>query len=277
MGRSNEWHVLAITQAICRPPQAAEHRGAALPRRRHACAVRAPAVAERAGGAGGQRRRPSCWRRPASSHRRRPCHWPSSNTTVAVTGCAARRWHRHDAVPQPAARWRLQIQPTAWRAGGRRRHGRHPEAPPTRISGNRACRACMRKDAESALAVPALTHVHNYLQPSMSSGPGAGHRFRRDPRGRHLQLGVDPLGGAGVDYWPAIAEHYKPAADGCQQMRWTRSFAVHDAGLGRQDPHGPVVALGDAAADAVARQASTWPLPATPTMTATASSRAAPA
>lgn len=28
-------------------------------------------------------------------------------------------------------------------------------------------------------------------------------------RSAGLQLGVDPLGGAGVDYWPAIAEHYR--------------------------------------------------------------------
>ena len=52
----NEWHVLAITQAICALPGAAADRRPAVPRHGHARAVGA-GLRERARGAGGQRRR----------------------------------------------------------------------------------------------------------------------------------------------------------------------------------------------------------------------------
>ena len=52
-----------------------------------------------------------------------------------------------------------------------------------------------------------------------------------------LKLGVDPLGGAGVDYWPRIAEQYRldltivnPHVD--------PTFRFMTARLGRPDPHG---------------------------------------
>ena len=54
------------------------------------------------------------------------------------------------------------------------------------------------------------------------------------------------------------------------------TFRFMTARLGRQDPHGPLVPVRDAATDRAARTASTLRGRATPTTTATASSRAAP-
>ena len=66
----NEAHMLAITQAICEYRAAARHRRPAVPRHRHARAVRAR-LRQRAGGAGRQRRRGHAGRQ-ATNTRRRP-------------------------------------------------------------------------------------------------------------------------------------------------------------------------------------------------------------
>ena len=60
-------------------------------------------------------------------------------------------------------------------------------------------------------------------------------------RSSGLRIGVDPLGGASVAYWPAIGERYGldltvTNDDGRPAVR------VHDLRLGRADPDGPVVA-----------------------------------
>jgi phosphoglucomutase len=63
-----------------------------------------------------------------------------------------------------------------------------------------------RRDAERALAMPAC-HEHDYLAQYVAA---LGQVIDFDViRAAGLQLGVDPLGGAGVGYWPAIAERYK--------------------------------------------------------------------
>ncbi len=51
------------------------------------------------------------------------------------------------------------------------------------------------------------THRHDYLNTYVAD---LGNVIDLDAiRGAGLRLGVDPLGGAGVNYWSAIAEHYK--------------------------------------------------------------------
>ncbi|MDE3178088.1 MAG: alpha-D-glucose phosphate-specific phosphoglucomutase, partial [Acidobacteriota bacterium] len=50
------------------------------------------------------------------------------------------------------------------------------------------------------------THKHNYLQSYV--GDLASVLDMEVIRGSKLRLGVDPLGGAGVHYWPVIAERY---------------------------------------------------------------------
>jgi len=61
-------------------------------------------------------------------------------------------------------------------------------------------------------------------------------------REARINLGVDPLGGAGVHYWEPIAERYglnltivNKAVD--------PTFRFYDSGLGRSDPHGSFLAL----------------------------------
>ena len=64
----------------------------------------------------------------------------------------------------------------------------------------------LRKDAEQALATLGC-HEHDYLAQYVAALQQV---IDFDViRGAGLQLGVDPLGGAGVDYWPAIAERYR--------------------------------------------------------------------
>ena len=56
-----------------------------------------------------------------------------------------------------------------------------------------------------------------------------------------VRIGADPLGGASVEYWALIAEVLRPRPHG-REPRRRPDVAVHDARLGREDPHGPVVA-----------------------------------
>lgn len=64
----------------------------------------------------------------------------------------------------------------------------------------------LRKDPEQALAALGC-HEHDYLAQYVAALQQV---IDFDViRGSGLQLGVDPLGGAGVDYWPAIAERYR--------------------------------------------------------------------
>jgi phosphoglucomutase len=66
-------------------------------------------------------------------------------------------------------------------------------------------RGIPRKEFPAALAAP-TTHRHDYLSNYVGD---LGAALDMDAiRGAHLALGVDPLGGAGVAYWPRIAERY---------------------------------------------------------------------
>ncbi len=63
-----------------------------------------------------------------------------------------------------------------------------------------------------------------------------------------ISLGVDPLGGAGVHYWEPVAAALRVEPHGRQPGRRSH-LPFHDGGLGRPDPHGPLLALCDAEAD----------------------------
>ncbi|WP_210241210.1 phosphoglucomutase (alpha-D-glucose-1,6-bisphosphate-dependent) [Mesorhizobium sp. B3-2-1] len=63
-----------------------------------------------------------------------------------------------------------------------------------------------RMPFEKALHAP-TTHAHDFLNAYVND---LGNVIDMDAiRGAHVRMGVDPLGGAGVHYWPAIAERYK--------------------------------------------------------------------
>ena len=90
------------------------------------------------------------------------------------------------------------------------------------------------------------THRHDYLDAYVSD---LGNVIDMEAiRGSKISLGVDPLGGAGVHYWAPIAERYglnlTVVSDAVDP-----TFRFMTRRLGRSDPHGPVVALCDAAAD----------------------------
>ena len=67
-----------------------------------------------------------------------------------------------------------------------------------------------------------------------------------------IRIGADPLGGASVDYWGAIAERHNLESDGGQPAG-RRHMAVHDAGHRRQDPDGLQLAQCDGVADRQSR------------------------
>jgi phosphoglucomutase len=63
-----------------------------------------------------------------------------------------------------------------------------------------------RMPFEKALHAP-TTHTHDFLNAYVND---LGNVIDMDAiRGAHIRMGVDPLGGAGVHYWPAIADRYK--------------------------------------------------------------------
>ena len=72
-------------------------------------------------------------------------------------------------------------------------------------------------------------------------------------RDAKIKLGVDPLGGAGIDYWPRIAEAVWSRSDDCEQI--CRSYiSLHECGLGREDSHGSFLDLCDAKTHRIERQ-----------------------
>ena len=60
-------------------------------------------------------------------------------------------------------------------------------------------------------------------------------------RAAGVRIGADPLGGASVEYWAAIAERHHLDLT-VVNPRGRPDVALHDAGLGRQDPDGLLVA-----------------------------------
>ena len=90
----NEWHILAISQAICLYRAAAEDRRPVVPRHGYARTLRAGSC-QCAGGAGGQRR---------GSHARDggrvypdPCRFPRDSDLQPRAENGSCRWHRDHA------------------------------------------------------------------------------------------------------------------------------------------------------------------------------------
>ena len=112
-----------------------------------------------------------------------------------------RRRHRRHPVAQPAARRRLQVQPAAWRS---RRHRCHRS-----IAGraNELLRAGLGRrppgaDRTGAGAVESYDFLGTYVDdlPAVMDLDAI--------RAAGVRIGADPLGGASVDYWGAIAERH---------------------------------------------------------------------
>jgi phosphoglucomutase len=139
---------------------------------------------------------------------------------------------------------------------------------------NRLLAANLERCDERAVrkgARAATTHRHDYLGDYVAD---LGNVIDMDViRGAKIRMGVDPLGGAGVHYWAAIAERY--ALDLTivnESVDATFRFMTIDwDGRIRMDPSSPDAMQGSSGS----RIASTSRSPATPTTTGTASSPAA--
>ncbi len=90
-----------------------------------------------------------------------------------------------------------------------------------------------------------------------------------------VHIGADPLGGASVAYWGAIAERLRLDLTVLNKAV-DPQLVVHDAGLGRQDPDGLLVAERDGLGGGQGRGTTTSPPATTPTPTGTASSPPTP-
>ncbi len=90
------------------------------------------------------------------------------------------------------------------------------------------------------------THRYDYLNTYIDE---LAHVVDMDAiRQAKLSLGVDPLGGAGVHYWGPTCRSLWVEPHGSQPGRRSH-LPFHDCGLGWSDPHGPLLALCDAALD----------------------------
>ena len=115
-----------------------------------------------------------------------------------------RRRHRYHAQPQPARRWRLQIQSPKRRA--------QPIPSATKWIQDRANDLILGKlcDVKRMPYTQALkagtTRRHDYLTAYVDD---LANVIDFDPlQNSSLKLAVDPLGGAGVFYWPRIIDKY---------------------------------------------------------------------
>ena len=102
----------------------------------------------------------------------------------------------------------------------------------------RSLNGVLRRDPERALAT-SCCHVYDFQNRYVEA---LGDVVDFDlVRAAGLQLGMDPLGGAGVDYWPAIAERYRlPLTVVSTEVDPRFAFMTLDAdGQIRMDPSSP--------------------------------------
>ena len=191
--------MLAISEAICRYRDGAGDRRPAVPRPRHARALRA----------GVRARSSRCSPRTASTS----CVDADGGSTPTPVishailthnrggGARHRRRDRRHAVAQPARRRRLQVQPAARRAGRHRRHRLDRATRPTRCSrpGSTTSSACRTSDA--AVQPPRL-------RDAPTSTTCRGDRPRRDPRRRRCASASTRSAARASPTGQAIAERH---------------------------------------------------------------------
>ena len=243
-GTSTRRTSLAITQAICDYRAQQGHRRPAVHRHRHARAVASPrcASALEVLAANGVDTMISRW---TTSTRRR---LRSRTRSYAQPRPHARGW------PTASSSRRRTIRPTTAASSTTRPTAARPTTDITSAIAGRGQRATSEKNLRGVKRMPfaqALARTRPRIATITSARYVAdlGNVIDLDAiRDARLRIGVDPLGGAGVHYW---APHRRalPARPDRRQRRRRPHLPLHDARLGRQDPHGPVVAVRDAAAD----------------------------
>ena len=155
-------------------------------------------------------------------------------------GVRPRRRHRGDAVAQPAVRRRLQVQPAPRRTGRLRRHvgDRRPRQRPHRRRARRRAADPLRAGPRRGVRLRLPRHLRRRpavgARPRRRAGRRGAHRRRPARRRERALLGRD-RGSA-----PPRPHRGEPAG--------RPHVAVHDARLGRQDPDGLLLAVGDGVA-----------------------------
>ena len=201
-GSFNEGHVLAITQAICDYRRAHDISGPLF------LGIDTHALSESACASGLEVLAANGVNVMLADERR--IHTDTGDLARDLdlqprAQLGLRRRHRHYAVAQSAAGWRLQVQPAERRAGGTEDHGLDRSGSQS-VSRGRSARgeAALRAEALHA----ATTHRHDYLACLRRRSRVRRSIWRRFARPKSAWVSIR-LGGAGVHYWAAIAEHYK--------------------------------------------------------------------
>ena len=243
-GAFNEAHIVATTEAICRYRESQGIRWPAVHRQGHARPVRTGLPDGARGPRRARRRRPRRCRRRLHADPGGLARDPRLQPRAARP---PRRRHRHHAVAQPARGRRLQVQPARTAA----------RPTPTSPAGSRTRRTgCSRRGLDRSGACPIEQRAEPGRPPTTTSTSyvdDLASVIDMDAiAASGLRLGVDPMGGASVAYWPAIARALRPRPDGHQRRR-RPAVRVHDRRLGRPDPDGPVVAVRDGPAGRAAR------------------------
>ena len=113
--------------------------------------------------------------------------------------------------------------------------------------GERAARGEARRRAATAASTARRAAARYDFLGRVRRRPAERRRPRRDPRAG-LRIGVDPLGGASVALLGARSPSATASTSPSSTPTSTRTFALHDARLGRQDPDGLLVAVRDGGA-----------------------------
>ena len=235
-GTFNEAHVLAITQAICDYRSAHEHRWPVVSRQGHACALGA-GLQDGARGAGRQRRRGDDRQRRAATRRRRRSPTRSSRTTAGA---------RH-AAPMGSSSHPRTIRPRMAASNTTRRPEARP-IPASRGGSRRDRMSCWPTSWIRVRRIAYETGAPRDRRPIATTMLGSyvsdlGSVVDMDViKSAGIKIGVDPLGGASVDLLGpdrrALRDRHRS-----RQRRRGPDVPLHAARLGRQDPHGLLVAI----------------------------------
>ena len=196
----NEWHILAISQAICLYRESRRRLRPALSRHGHACPFRS-GHGERTRSARGQRRRTSCLPEgdeytptPVVSHailtyNRDAPHGLADGIVITPSHNPP---HDGGFKYNPPNGGPAETDVTSW-----------IEAKANEFLANNLW---VETNALRKALRAATTHRHDYLHAYVND---LANVIDLDAiRGAKIRLGVDPLGGAGVHYWGPIAERY---------------------------------------------------------------------
>ena len=185
-----------------RVPPRARHHGPLYPGQGHARRL-ASRRAHRARGAGRERRHDRGAAETTASRRHPPSRTPSSRTTPAgARGSPMASSLRRRTILRPTAASNT-TRPTAARPTPKSRRG--SRIGPTRCSPGKtpACGGCRLERARAAAT------THEARSASSPTWRRSSDAIDLDAvRAGGLELGVDPLGGASLAYWPRIAERY---------------------------------------------------------------------